>query len=178
MRMEPIKREESVPGGPATVRRAVAADVEEIMTLTNRMAQKGLMLPRSKYKIVTTLSSFFVALMPQQPGREGAGENIEIAASGAFIPLWTDMGEIMSLAVKEQYQGMGVGKQLVRALIEEGRRMGMPEIITLTYQIEFFRNLGFPVADKDSFPRKLWRECLECPKLETCDETAMHLLLT
>ena len=163
-------------GGPAVVRRAVSADVEEILTLTNGMAKKGLMLPRSKYKIVTTLSSFFVALMPV--GGEAAGEGtMEIAASGAFIPLWTDMGEIMSLAVKEQYQGKGVGKQLVRTLIEEGRRMGMPEIITLTYQVDFFQSLGFSVADKDKFPRKLWRECLECPKLEACDETAMHLIL-
>ena len=172
MRMETTKLEESAGSGPAVVRRAVAADVEEILTLTNGMAEKGLMLPRSKYKIVTTLSSFFVALMPA-----GSEEKLEIAASGAFIPLWTDMGEIMSLAVKEQYQGKGVGKQLVRALIEEGKRMGMPEIITLTYQINFFQGLGFSVADKDKFPRKLWRECLECPKLETCDETAMHLIL-
>ncbi len=167
--------------GPAIVRRAVSTDVEEILLLTNGMAKKGLMLPRSKYKIVTTLSSFFVALMPvANPAKNvktKKEETMEIAASGAFIPLWTDMGEIMSLAVKEKYQGIGVGKQLVRALIEEGKRMGMPEIITLTYQVDFFKNLGFTIADKDRFPRKLWRECLECPKLEECDETAMHLLV-
>lgn len=158
--------------GPARVRRAVADDVSAILTLTNRMAKKGLMLPRSKYKIVTSLSSFFVAVMTDpETGKE------EIAASGAFVPLWTDMGEIMSLAVDEKYQGKGIGKQLVMALVREGKRMGMPEIITLTYQVEFFKNLGFTVADKDRFPRKLWRECLECPKLEECDETAMHLLI-
>lgn len=150
-----------------TVRRAVAGDVDQIFALTNAMADRGLMLPRSKYKIVTNLSSFFVAV---------AGDE-KITACGAFVPLWTDMGEIMSLAVRDEYQRKGIGKKLVRALIDEGRRMGMPEIITLTYQVDFFAGLGFSKADKDRFPRKMWRECLECPKLEACDETAMHLML-
>lgn len=156
-------------GATVTVRRAVAADVDQIVALTNEMADRGLMLPRSKYKIVTNLPSFFVAVE--------ASKDDTIAACGAFVPLWTDMGEIMSLAVREEYQGMGIGKKLVHALIDEGRRMGMPEIITLTYQVDFFAGLGFSKADKDRFPRKMWRECLECPKLEACDETAMHLMI-
>lgn len=149
------------------IRRATAADVEAISRLVNRMAEKGLMLPRSKYKIVTTLMCFLVA----------EDEDGNVIGCGAFLPLWTDMGEIMSLAVEEEYQGKGVGKDLVQALIDEGKRMKMPEIITLTYQVEFFKNQGFTIQDKDKFPRKLWRECLECPKLEQCDETAMHLRL-
>ncbi len=150
-----------------TVRRATAEDVDEIFKLTNLMAKRGLMLPRSKYKIVTRLTGFFVVV----------DEEDGIAACGALVPLWTDMGEIMSLAVKDEYQGRGVGKKLVDALLDEGRRLKMPEIITLTYQVDFFAKMGFTVVDKDRFPRKLWRECLDCPKLEECDETAMHLYL-
>jgi amino-acid N-acetyltransferase len=154
-----------VPG--FTVRRATAEDVDEIFRLTNLMAKRGLMLPRSKYKIVTRLTGFFV----------GIDEEDGIAACGALVPLWTDMGEIMSLAVKDEYQGRGVGKMLVDALLDEGRRLKMPEIITLTYQVDFFAKMGFTAVDKDRFPRKMWRECLDCPKLEECDETAMHLHL-
>ena len=150
-----------------SVRRATAEDVDEIFRLTNLMAKRGLMLPRSKYKIVTRLTGFFVVV----------DEEDGIAACGALVPLWTDMGEIMSLAVKDEYQGRGVGKKLVDALLDEGRRLKMPEIITLTYQVDFFTKMGFTVVDKDRFPRKLWRECLDCPKLEECDETAMHLYL-
>jgi amino-acid N-acetyltransferase len=150
-----------------SIRRATAQDVEAISSLVNRMASKGHMLPRSKYKIITTLMSFLVA--------EDLGG--KIIGCGAFIPLWTDMGEIMSLAVDDEFQGKGVGRDLVNALIKEGKRMCMPEIITLTYQVDFFSSMGFTIQDKDKFPRKLWRECLECPKLEQCDETAMHLYI-
>jgi len=163
------------------VRRATARDVGAIFRLTNDMAREGLMLPRSKYKIITTLANFMVAeLTDAGVGNSHAhSEDTEngVVGCGAFSMLWTDMGEIMSLAVDNSYRYRGVGSLLVKALIEEGRRMRVDEIITLTYQIDFFKNLGFSVADKDEFPRKLWRECLECPKLEQCDETAMHLRL-
>ena len=147
-----------------TVRRARADDVGAIFSLTNMMAKNGYMLPRSKYKIITMLMGFYVA-----EDAESA-----IVGCGAFNPLWTDMGEIMALAVEEEYSGRGVGKKLIDALIAEGIRLNMKEIITLTYQVDFFKKMGFVIAEKDCFPRKLWRECLECPKLEECDETAMH----
>ena len=150
-----------------TIRKATARDVQAVFDLTNAMAKQGLMLPRSKYRIVTMLANFSVA----------ETDTGEIAGAGALVPLWTDMCEIMSLSVGEKHRGRGVGKLLVQALIEEGRRLEMPEVITLTYQVDFFRKLGFSVTDKDRFPRKMWRECLECPKLEECDETAMYLKL-
>ena len=83
----------------------------------------------------------------------------------------------MALAVDEQYHGRGIGKALVEELIERGKKLLVPEIIVLTYQVDFFKKMGFKISDKDKFPRKLWRECLECPKLEFCDETAMNMIL-
>ena len=146
------------------IRRANADDVDSIYNLTASNAAKGLMLPRSKYKIVTTLSSFFVI-----EEKEGG----KILASGSLAPLWTDLCEVCALTVHPVWQGKGLGKALVTELIEEARRLKIPKVITLTYQVEFFKKLGFTVVDKNEFPRKLWRECLECPKLEACDETAM-----
>jgi amino-acid N-acetyltransferase len=149
------------------IRRATTDDVDAIYSLTAEMAERGFMLPRTKYKIITMLTGFHVA------------ENDEgtVVGCGAFSMLWTDMGEIMALAVDDAYWGKGVGKQLVESLISEGRRLKVNEVFTLTYQVDFFTKLGFSTTDKDRFPRKLWRECLECPKLENCDETAMHLFI-
>ncbi|MBN1837779.1 MAG: N-acetyltransferase [Spirochaetales bacterium] len=148
-------------------RSAVVSDVDGIFRLVGKMAQAGLMLRRSKYWIVTTLTDFVVA-------ETGDGE---LAGCGALLPLWTDSAEIVSLAVEERFQREGIGKGLVRELLERARRLGFPEIITLTYEVDFFTGLGFEVRPKESFPRKLWRECLECPRLEECDENAMSLRL-
>jgi amino-acid N-acetyltransferase len=158
------------------IRPATLADVDAIFQLTNRMSQNGFMLPRSKYKIVTMITNFMVAeaVVPEE---NASRSEAAIIGCGAFSPLWTDLGEICALAVDEGHQAKGIGRDLVNALIERGRELHVPEIMALTYQVEFFKKLGFKVADKDKFPRKVWRECLECPKLEQCDETAVHLLL-
>ena len=151
--------------GSFTIRRAKVGDVDQIFNLTSEMAGRELMLARSKYKIITMLTSFFVA-----EDEEGL-----VAGSASCSLLWTDMAEICALAVRQDRQGEGIGRALVEAIIEEAGRLGIPRLITLTYQVDFFRKLGFTKENKDSFPRKLWRECLECPKLEACDETAMYL---
>ena len=152
---------------PVTYRSANVPDVDRIFKLVSAMAQSGLMLRRSKYKIITMLTNFIVA-------ESGTGE---LAACGALLPLWTDSAEIVSLAVDPRFQGSGIGKTLVQELLERARRLGFEEVITLTYAVEFFSKLGFSIQPKDKFPRKLWRECLECPQLEDCDETAMSFQL-
>jgi amino-acid N-acetyltransferase len=146
---------------------ATVADVDGIFRLVNSMAESGMMLRRSKYRIVTMLANFFVAEI----------KSGELAGCGALFPLWTDSAEIVSLAVVPRFQGTGVGKQLVRQLLQRARSLGFPEVITLTCAVDFFTGLGFSIQPKDKFPRKLWRECLECPRLEDCDEIAMSIRL-
>jgi amino-acid N-acetyltransferase len=148
-------------------RSATVPDVDRIFKLISSMAQSGFMLRRSKYKIITMLTNFVVA-------ESATGE---LAACGALLPLWTDSAEIVSLAVDGRFQGLGIGKALVRELLSRARFLGFQEVITLTYAVEFFTKLGFAIQPKDTFPRKLWRECLECPQLEECDETALSFQL-
>lgn len=150
-----------------TIRPATVKDVSRIYELTSKMANDGLMLVRSKYKIITILQSFLVAV----------DKNDDTIGCGAFSLLWDDLGEMIAFAVDTAWQKKGVGKAIGLALTEKALKLKVPEIMVLTYQVEFFKKLGFTVTDKDKFPRKIWRECLECPKLENCDETAMHMYI-
>ncbi len=147
------------------VRQAVVNDVPKIFELCNKNATKGLMLTRSKYKIITMLANFYVA----------ENSDGEVLGCAALSPLWTDMAEIMALAVDDTQQGKGIGSKIVKSLVDRACKLGFPKVIALTYQVEFFKHLGFKVTNKDNFPRKMWRECLECPKLEACDETAVYI---
>ena len=145
------------------IRQAKATDVNAIHQLIKTNSDNARMLPRSKYKISSRLQGFVLA--------EDLHHNA--VGCGALVILWEDLAEIQSLAISQEVQGRGYGKKLVEILIQKAAALEIPKVLTLTYQVEFFLKQGFEIINKDSIPRKLWGECLECPKLESCDETAM-----
>jgi amino-acid N-acetyltransferase len=85
------------------------------------------------------------------------------------------MAEIRSLAVDETAAGKGLGSALVEANIEEARQHGLVQVYAFTYVTSFFARLGFRVVPHESMPRKVWMDCINCPKFNCCDETAMVL---
>ena len=145
------------------IRQAKATDVEKIYTLIKANSDQSLMLPRSKYKIASRLQGFVVVEDEQQ----------ELIGCGVLVILWEDLAEIQSLVVAAHKQGLGYGSKIVATLIAQAAALAIPKVLALTYQVEFFSRLGFTLIDKDAIPRKIWGECLECPRLEYCDETAM-----
>ena len=149
------------------IRQAKASDVEKMYHLIKENSDRLLMLPRSRYKVSSRLQGFVVAEDRQQ----------HIVGCGALAILWVDLAEIQSLSVSAQHHGKRIGKRLVEVLLQRAADLAIPKVIALTYQVQFFSKMGFNVIDKDSIPRKLWGECLECPKLECCDETAMMYLV-
>ncbi|MCH5150639.1 MAG: N-acetyltransferase [Spirochaetales bacterium] len=148
------------------IRKPTVNDVPQILELINGYANAQMMLNKSHYRIYTTLQNFIVAEYDNK-----------ICGCCALNILWSDLGEICSLAVAEDFLKQGIGSALVKACIEEAKKYKLPRLITLTYQDKFFEKMGFVFSDKNAFPRKLWRECLECPKLEHCDELAYVLEL-
>jgi amino-acid N-acetyltransferase len=144
------------------IRQAKATDVDRIYHLIKANSDKQLMLPRSKYKIFSRLQGCVVVEQDHQ-----------VVGCAILVILWGDLAEIQSLVVAPHYQGREYGKQIVEVLIDKAAALQIPRVLALTYQVEFFSRLGFGLINKDSIPRKIWGECLECPKLEACDETAM-----
>jgi amino-acid N-acetyltransferase len=146
------------------VRRATLADVEEMHALINHFAGEGLMLPKSRNKLYQNIRDFFVA-----------ERNAEFAGCCALHIIWSDLGEIRSLAVKEEYQSNGVGRRLAEAALRDAAALKLPRVFALTYQQAFFERLGFVEVEKATMPQKVWGECMDCPKFPNCDETAMIL---
>lgn len=149
------------------VRQATFADVAAIQELINHYADQGLMLPRSRNAIYETLRDFVVV--------ETDGK---LSGTGALHLIWDELAEIRALAVAPQTAGQGIGRQIVTALQEEGRRLGVKRLFALTYKPAFFQKLGFTPVTKEDLPHKVWKECINCPKFPHCDETAMILDLT
>lgn len=148
------------------LRRAKLADVEGMMSLINHFADQGLMLPRSRNTLYECLREFLVI-----------EDNDKIIGTGALHIIWDDLSEIRALAVLEEYQGMGLGRNLVNALLVDARTIGCPKVFTLTYQPGFFERCGFAMIKKEDMPHKVWKECIHCVKFPNCDENAMILNL-
>lgn len=147
-------------------RHAKLSDVEEIIILINHFAEKGLMLPRTRSTLYEGIREVVVA-----------EENGKIIGTGSLHIIWEDLAEIRTLAVDQDLQRKGMGRKLVEILIQEAIQLHCPKVFTLTYQVEFFKRLGFRLVDKETMPHKVWKECINCVKFPNCDENAMILYL-
>ena len=147
-------------------RQAKFSDVEEIYNLISNYANQGIMLPKPHIVLYETIREFVVA------------EEIstkKIVGTGALHMTWNELAEVRSMAVNEDYKRQGIGAEIVKKLLEEGREVGVKKFFTLTYSPQFFQSLGFTTTTKESLPHKIWKECIECPKFANCDELAMTL---
>ena len=61
----------------------------------------------------------------------------------ALHVLWEDLAEVRSLAVRKEYQKLGIGKQMVKRCLSEAKALGIKRVFVLTYQPLFFKKLGF-----------------------------------
>lgn len=141
-------------------------DVPELQKLINTFAERSEMLPRALNSIYESIRDFQVMEI-----------NGKIVGCCALHVTWGDLAEIRSLAVSEDVQGNGYGRNLVQACLEDAKDMGIPKIFALTYVPEFFEKLGFVRVDKSTLPHKIWSDCINCPKFPDCGEEAVLLEL-
>ena len=146
------------------IRKATVNDARLIHDLIKRFAKKYDMLPRSLNEIYENIRDFFVCI----------DKDVIVAAAALHI-LWDDLAEVRSVAVSKEYQGIGVGKKLVKQCMKESKKLGVNKVFALTYAPEFFKEMDFEEIDKNTLPQKIWGECLRCHKFPECDESAVMI---
>jgi amino-acid N-acetyltransferase len=137
-------------------------DVGDIQSLVNSHAEKGEMLPRSLGDTCDSIRDFFVY-----------EQNNSILGCCALHVTWVDLAEIRSLAVANEAQGQGMGRELLDACLEDARKLAISKVFALTYKPDFFGKMGFQEIDKSELPHKVWLECVKCVKFPDCDEVAV-----
>lgn len=150
------------------IRKARTADAVQIHALVNQYAKQEQMLPRTMLSIYENIRDFYVAAEPAESGDKVLG-------CSALHFTWGDMAEVRSLAVDEAAGKRGLGRLLVEANIAEAREHGLVQVYAFTYVTGFFSKLGFRVVQHEMLPRKVWMDCINCPKFNCCDEVAMVL---
>ena len=144
-------------------RKATFEDIEAIFKLVTDYAADGVMLARSRNTLYETLRDMIVAVT----------EDGEIVGVGGLHIIWDRLAEVRTMAVSPKMTRQGIGAEIVRRLIREGEHLGVEKVFTLTYKPGFFQTLGFQTITKEELPHKVWKECIDCPKFQNCDEIAM-----
>jgi amino-acid N-acetyltransferase len=117
----------------AVVRRARTADVPAIKSIVDIYAGSGRrLLAKELVTLYEDVQDFKVA--------ELGGD---VVGCGALHVLWADLGEIRTLAVHPDCAKDGIGRQLLDALIEAARELGLARLFALTFHVDFFARAGF-----------------------------------
>ncbi len=131
--------------GCSTVRVADKADLTAIHEL---LEAAGLPLAG----VEEWLPSFLVA---EHEGRIVAVAGLELYEASALL---------RSVAVRPEWQGSGLGRELVDRLLSQARERGIQDVYLLTTTAEhYFPRLGFACISRDQVP-----ECVQCSVEFTC----------
>jgi len=144
------------------IRKANVNDAVSIQSIVNYYADKDKMLPRSFNEIYENIRDFWVC--------EGNGG---IVGCVALHVTWEDLAEVKSLAVKEEFNRRGIGKNLLNECVEDAKKLVIKKVFALTYMPEYFKKFGFKEIPKEKLPHKIWSECIRCPKFPDCGEIAL-----
>ncbi|MBN2871157.1 MAG: N-acetyltransferase [Campylobacterales bacterium] len=138
-------------------------DIPAMQKLVAPEIESGVILPRSNDEIATNIRSYFIA--------QDAGRLVGFVALHIHSP---QLAELRSMIIDQHYRGRNIGTTLVEKACEEGRHLGLKEVLALTYQQRFFERLGFVEIPKESIPEhKIWADCIKCKHFPVCNEVSL-----
>jgi amino-acid N-acetyltransferase len=114
------------------IRPARTSDIKGIRTLIDTYAVGKRLLTKETVTLYESVQEFSVAI-----------DNGEVVGCGALHVLWEDLAEVRTVAVIERLRGTGVGHQLMQAIEERAREIGVKRIFCLTFETIFFGRHGF-----------------------------------
>jgi amino-acid N-acetyltransferase len=133
-----------------TVRKAQTCDVRGIRRLIDDYSVERRLLSKATVAIYEDIQEFRVAVTVD--GR--------VAGCGALHVLWEDLAEIRTVAVDQNFQGQKVGHQLVAALLDDARQLGVARVFVLTFESGFFGSFGFQEIDGAPVPHAVYEQLL------------------
>ncbi|WP_197696704.1 MULTISPECIES: amino-acid N-acetyltransferase [Mycobacterium] len=136
----------SAESGEVVVRRARTSDVPAIKTLVDIYSGK-ILLEKNLVTLYEAVQEFWVA--------ELGGE---LLGCGALHVLWSDLGEVRTVAVHPKVRGQGVGHAIVDKLLDVARELRLERIFVLTFEVEFFSRHGFREIDGTPVTAEVFEE--------------------
>lgn len=131
-----------------SVRRARTGDVPRIQELIEPLVRRRILLGKETVTFYEAVQEFRVA-------EDDAGQLI---GCGALHVMWSDLGEVRTLAVQEGWLGRGVGRALLARLEADARELGLSRLFCLTFEVPFFERNGFEDMGEEAVDPALYAE--------------------
>jgi amino-acid N-acetyltransferase len=113
------------------IRRARTSDIPTIKSLVDFYAGK-ILLEKNLVTLYEAVQEFWVA-----------ERDDEVIGCGALHVMWSDLGEVRTVAVHPKVKGQGVGHVIVDRLLQVARELQLQRVFVLTFETEFFGRHGF-----------------------------------
>ena len=136
--MQPSDATTRNPAAKCVIRPATEADLPKVLALLRPFVEQRKLLRRTRAETAALLATGFVA---DQEGEIVGFSSVEIYSK--------KLAEIQCLAVKEGYQGQGLGSDLVRCCVELARERGIMEVMAISSSEKFLQDLGFDYSLPD-----------------------------
>jgi len=145
------------------IRKATTDDIDSIFTIIKFYSDGGIILERSLKDLKSSLYYFYVAEISQT-----------IVGTCSYYDYGGHLMEIRSLGVKKNFLRQDIGSALIKRVIQDLCALNKPKIFVLTYTPEFFKRNGFSIISKNTLPEKIWKDCVTCKNIDTCNEIALE----
>lgn len=114
------------------IRPAEIKDLKALDEFIKPFVAQKILIPRTFDELTELIQHGFVAEYESQ-----------IVGFAALEVYSSKLGEIRSLAVQNEFQGMGIGQKLVEVCIERAHERNVLEVMAITSLEQFFKTCGF-----------------------------------
>lgn len=137
-------------GPEFSIRQARTSDVPRIQELVEPLVQRRILLGKEMVTLYEAVQEFRVA-------QDADGQLI---GCGALHVMWSDLGEVRTLAVSDAWLGRGVGRALLGRLEGDARELGLDRLFCLTFEVGFFARNGFAEMGESTVDPQVYAELL------------------
>jgi amino-acid N-acetyltransferase len=132
------------------IRPAKTKDVVTIRKLIDTYAPERILLSKATVTLYEAVPDFLVI-----------EKDDKVIGAGAVHVLWEDLAEVRTVAVFPEYKKQGIGSQLLEALIEKAKVLGVKRLFCLTFELKFFTKHGFTEIQGTPVEPEIYQQLLE-----------------
>ena len=114
------------------IRPARTSDIKAIREIVDLYSLQRRLLSKETVTLYEAVQEFTVAELDGK-----------VIGCGALHVLWEDLGEVRTVAVLEAHRNKKIGHQILEAISERAKKLGLKRLFCLTFETKFFGDHGF-----------------------------------